>query len=351
MAERITIFEVAERAGVSASSVSRTLDDKPGVSPANRQRVMAAVEDLGYVPNGSARGLATNRHGVIGLLFPDIGDQSAEVGHEVLLYADQVIRGAERTAQDAGYAVLVAGTRGPDSSGMVRTVTGKVDGLVVLAGSVSPPELQALARRVRVVLLAARRRASHADLVAADNEAGAYAATDHLVNVHGYRDVIFAGGPPESPDSQARFAGFRRAMQAAGLPTSSRPSLYDDFSESGGARIASRLLRKSTLPRAIVVANDQMAVGLTSALAVKVAVPGDVAVTGFDDIQLSRFSSPPLTTVHQPMRELGARSVSLLLDRIAGATRGAPRTVMLPTTLVVRESCGCPSAGQGSATL
>ena len=99
----------------------------------------------------------------------------------MLLYADQVIRGAERTAQDAGYAVLVAGTRGPDSSGMVRTVTGKVDGLVVLAGSVSPPELQALAHRVRVVLLAARRRASHADLVAADNEAGAYAATDHLV--------------------------------------------------------------------------------------------------------------------------------------------------------------------------
>lgn len=117
MAERVTIFEVARRAGVSASSVSRALEGKPGVSPANRQLVRVAAEDLGYVPNGSARGLATSRHGVIGLLFADIGDQSVEVGHEVLLYADQVIRGAERTAQDAGYAVLIAGTRGPTVPG------------------------------------------------------------------------------------------------------------------------------------------------------------------------------------------------------------------------------------------
>ncbi len=349
MAERVTIFEVARRAGVSASSVSRTLDGKPGVSAANRQLVRAAVDELGYVPNGSARGLATSRHGVIGLLFADIGDQSAEAGHEVLLYADQVIRGAERTAQDAGYAVMIAGTRGPDSAGMVRTVAGKVDGLVVLARSIPHPELVALARRVRVVLLAARRRAPRADLVAADNEAGAFAVTEHLLTVHGYRDVIFAGGPPESPDSQARFAGFRRAMKAAGLPAPSRPAVYDDFSEAGGTRIASRLLRKSHVPRAVVVANDQMAAGLCSALAVKVAVPGDVAVTGFDDIQLSRFCWPPLTTVHQPMQDLGARSVSLLLDRITGATQGTPRSVLLPTTLVVRESCGCPSARAGSS--
>ncbi len=349
MAERVTIFEVARRAGVSASSVSRALDGKPGVSLPNRQLVLAAVEQLGYVPNGLARGLATNRHGVIGLLFPDIGDASAEVGHEVLLYADQVIRGAERTAQDAGYAVLIAGTRGPDSTGMVRTVAGKVDGLVVLAGSIPQPELVALARQVRVVVLAARRRAPRADLVAADNEAGAFELTQHLLAVHGYRDVIFAGGPFDSPDSQARFTGFRTAMKAAGLPTPTRPAVHEDFSEAGGVRMASRLLMRSHLPRAIVVANDQMAVGLSSALAVKVAVPGDVAITGFDDIQLSRFSSPSLTTVHQPMRELGAASVSLLLSRIAGETRGAPQSLLLPTKLVVRESCGCRPAKPGSA--
>lgn len=350
MPERVTIFEVARRAGVSASSVSRTLDKKPGVSPANRQLVLAAVEELGYVPNGSARGLATNRHGVIGLLFPDIGDQSAEVGHEVLLYADQVIRGAERAAHEAGYAVLIARTRGPDSSGMVRAVAGRVDGLVVLARSIPQPKLVVLARQARVVLLAAGRQAPPADLVAADNEGGGYAVTEHLLTVHGYRDIVFAGGPPESPDSQARFAGFRRAMRAAGLPSPARPALYDDFSEAGGARLASRLLRSRHLPRAIVVANDQMAVGLGSALAVKVAVPGDVAITGFDDIELSRFSSPPLTTVHQPMRQLGSGSVSLLLDRITGAVQGGPRTVLFPTTLIVRESCGCPEARPGNAT-
>jgi LacI family transcriptional regulator len=365
MAERVTIFEVARRAGVSASSVSRALEGKPGVSPLNRQLVMAAVKELGYVPNGSARGLATSRHGVIGLLFPGIGDDDAEAGHEVLLYADQVIRGAERAAQDAGYAVLIAGTRGPDSSGMVRSVAGKADGLVVLARSIPQPELMALARRAPVVLLAAARPVPGADLVAADivaadivaadlvaadNEAGAYDVTNHLLAAHGYRDVIFAGGPEDSPDSQARFAGFQRAMRANGLAAPARPEVDDDFSEAGGTRIASQLLRRNSLPRAIVVANDQMAVGLSSALGVKVDVPGDVALTGFDDIQLSRFSSPPLTTVRQPMQELGSRSVSLLLDRIEGASRGAPRTVLLPTTLVVRRSCGCQPAAQGPAS-
>jgi LacI family transcriptional regulator len=171
---------------------------------------------------------------VIGLLFPDIGDHSAAVGHEVLLYADQVIRGAERTAQDAGYAVLIAGTRGSDSTRMVRVVAGKVDGLVVLARSIPQPKLSVLGQRSRIVLLAARRRAPRADLVAADNEGGAYALTEHLMVVHGYRDVIFAGGPQESPDSQARFAGFQRAMRAAGLLAPSRPALHDDFSEAGG---------------------------------------------------------------------------------------------------------------------
>ncbi|MGH9107712.1 MAG: LacI family DNA-binding transcriptional regulator [Acidimicrobiales bacterium] len=178
--------------------------------------------------------------------------------------------------------------------------------------------------------------------------------TEHLLNVHGYRDVVFAGGPPGSPYSQARFAGFRQALAAAaGLPRPPRPALRADFSEAGGRRLAAEILAAKELLRAAVAANDQMAVGLVSSLAAAgVGVAGQVAVTGFDGVQLSRFCLPPLTTVHQPMRELGATCISMLLARLGqaaarfvgpapAAPSRPPRTAVLPTTLVIRKSCGC----------
>jgi LacI family transcriptional regulator len=355
-----TIFDVARRAGVSPASVSRTLGGKPGVSEANRRRVMEAVEALAYVPNGSAQGLASRRHGVIGLLLPELDDPSAEEGHETLLYADQVLRGAERAARAAGYAVLVAAIHGPGTRGLVHSVCGRVDGLVALARSVPDSQLADLAKRLPLVLLAARQQVDGADLVAADNEGGSYAVTEHLVQVHGYERVVFAGGPPDSPDSQARFDGYAKAMAAGGLLPPARPTYHGDFSEAGGRRVASEILSRKRLPEAVVVANDQMAVGLLSALSANhVRVPDDIALTGFDDIQLGRFVTPALTTVHQPMRELGATSANLLLERLMAGGSGRPsepaeqgptaagaparpcKFVLLPTTLVVRESCGC----------
>lgn len=339
--ERLTIYEVARRAGVSISSVSRTLQGKPGVAPAKRERVLAAVRALGYVPNGLARGLASSRHGVLGLIFPDLDDPSTESGHETLLYSDEIIRGAERAARAAGYAILIAATRGSGGRDIAQAVGGRVDGLVVLAKSIGEPDIAVIARRTPVVLLAAGRRGRGSDHVSADNEGGAYAVTEHLARVHGYRDVIFAGGPATSPDARARFVGFRKALAASGLPVPDRPKVHGDFSEGGGHRVAGQILRGPALPRAIVAGNDQVALALIADLAAAgTAVPGEVAVTGFDDIQLARLASPRLTTVHQPMRELGARCVSLLLDRLAG-DEGGPRAVVLPTALVVRESCGC----------
>ncbi|MEO8897705.1 MAG: LacI family DNA-binding transcriptional regulator [Candidatus Dormibacter sp.] len=343
--QKLTIYEVARRADVSISSVSRVLQGKPGVAPAKRERVLAAVAELGYVPNVLARGLASSRHGVIGLVFPDLDDPTTESGHETLLYSDEVIRGAERAARATGYAFLIMATHGSGGREIARTVGGRVDGLVVLARSLADPDLAELAQRVPVVLLAAGRRARGTDHVSADNEGGARAVTEHLLETHGYRDVIFAGGPTDSPDARARFAGFRTAVAAAGMPAPARPAVRGDFSEAGGHHVAAEILRRPALPRAIVAGNDQIALGLAADLAAAgVAVPGEVAVTGFDDIQLARLASPPLTTVHQPMRELGARCVALLLERLAG-DEARPRAEVLPTTLVVRVSCGCPAEG------
>lgn len=346
MANRDTMHVVARRAGVSVSTVSRALGGVSGVAPATRQRVWRIANDMGYVPNGAASGLATKRFGVLGLVFADLDDPSADSGHETLLYSDEVIRGAERAARRAGLAVVIAATHYADGPELVRSVAAKVDGLVVIARSVGRTELQRLARRVPVVLLAGRRRIAGIDFVQADNEGGGYGITSHLIRDHGYEDLVFVGGPSQSPDSGWRFKGFQRALADANIEVPRAPYLDEDFTEAGGWRAARRLLdRDEAPPRGIVVSNDQMAVGLVLALMEGgYSVPTDVAVTGFDDVQISRLVQPPLTTVHQPMRELGERSVELLLSRLGEPGRRC-KSILLPTEVVVRQSCGCKTAG------
>jgi LacI family transcriptional regulator len=147
--------------------------------------------------------------------------------------------------------------------------------------------------------------------------------------------------PVQSPDSDARFAGFRAALREAGLPEPAGPEASGGFTEAGGEHAVRALLARGRRPQAIVCGNDEMAMGALLALrAARMRVPGDVAVTGFDDIAAARRVSPELSTVRQPMRELGERAVRLLLDRIAGPDR-ARQCVVLPTELVTRRSCGC----------
>jgi LacI family transcriptional regulator, galactose operon repressor len=335
---------VASAAGVSIASVSRVLHDKDGVSEATRERIRVAVRELGYVPSGAARGLASKRLGVIGLIFPDLDDPTADSGHETLLYSDEVIRGAERAARRHGHAILIAATHQASAPDLAFSVAGRVDALVVMARSVRNKDVRVLADRVPTVLLAGGRRLERTDYVGVDNAGGARRATEHLLE-HGYRDVAFIGGPRNSPDARARFAGFRAALNAAGLEPAAEPHVNGDFTERGGAAAMHELLQRRGRrgpPRAVVVGNDQMAVGAITLLSeLGIAVPGDAALTGFDDIQLARHVSPALTTVRQPMRELGEECVRLVLRRLDDPGL-SPRSVQLETRLVVRESCGCP---------
>jgi LacI family transcriptional regulator len=299
------------------------------------------VRELAYVPSGAARGLASKRLGVIGLIFPDLDDPSAESGHETLLYSDEVIRGAERAAREHGYAILIAATHRASASNLAFSVAGRVDALVVMARSVRESDIRVLAHRIPTVLLAGGRRLEGTDYVGVDNVGGSHATTEHLLG-HSYRDIAFIGGPRNSPDGRARFAGFRAALAAAGLRAREQPEVHGDFTEQGGAAAMEELLRiRRRPPRAVVVGNDQMAVGASALLAeLGISVPDEVALTGFDDIQLARHISPPLTTVHQPMRRLGEECVRLLLRRLDDPA-ASPQTVQLATRLVVRESCGC----------
>lgn len=347
MPDRSTIYQVAQRSGVSTATVSRVMADGKGFSAATRDRVLAIAAELGWVPSGPARGLASRRSGIVGLLFPDLG-RSGEAEEESPLYVDQVIRGAERAATAVGDAVLIAATQSESGRQLAFSVAGKVDGLVVMARSLSDEDIMAISRSLPVVVLANGDTSGGLDFVGADNPGGAREITTHLIRQHGYTDIAFLGGPLESPDSQDRFTGFRQAMRDAGLRVPAKPAAVGGFTEAGGQQAVRAMLAAGRTPRAIVCGNDEMAIGALSALrAARLRVPADVAVTGFDDIAASRHVRPGLTTVHQPMRELGERAVQVLLGRLADPAR-PPFSVILPTELVVRGSCGCTPHGTTS---
>ncbi len=337
---RSTIYEVARRSGVSTATVSRAMHGGSGMSSATRDRVLETAAELGWVPDGRARWLATKRSGIVGVLFHDF-DSTGQTGEESALYVDQVIRGAESAATAAGDAVLIAATRGRTGRELAFSIAGKVDGLVVLSTSISKPDLTSLSRTLPIVTIANRTRTNPYDDISVDNRGAMRAIVDHLVTVHGHTELAFMGGPPRTPDSTERFAGYRDAMRAHGLEAPSSPTIVGGFTEVGGAVAMETLLADGQRPAAIVCANDEMAIGALGALrAAKVSVPTDVAVTGFDDIASARHLRPALTTVHQPMRDVGQLAVEMLLARIADP-QARRRSVVLPTEPRFRRSCGC----------
>jgi len=221
-------------------------------------------------------------------------------------------------------------------------ISAKADGMLIAEGIVGSPRLALLASRIPVVLIAGSAGEPHADVVAVDNRAGTKALVRHLIEQHGKTRLFYVAGAREAPDAQERRNAFAEAI--AEYPGATSAGFFDGrFAViSGQAAVREILSRpRRDLPDAIVCANDQMAVGAIRELQTAgIAVPADVAVVGFDGMHLGALIAPPLTTVRQPMRLLGERACSRLLDRIADP--GLPRQIeRLPTELVVRESCGC----------
>jgi LacI family transcriptional regulator len=342
-----TVYDVAERAQVSIATVSRVYRNPGTVRPQTRERVLAVARELGYVPSGSARGLASRATGVLGLCFPDYADPEVDGDEgsddpEHTLYADEITRGMERAARRHGYALLIAASlaSGPDS--LVATVAGRVDGFAVLARTVPTEDLEIISRRLPVVMIAGPREIDHLDHLEVANDEGEFAMTTHLIADHGLTRLAFLGGAADSPDAEARFRGYRRARAAAGLPVPDEPDTRGDFTQADGRVATERLLaRVGTPPQALVCANDQMALGALQTLERRgIRVPAEVAVVGFDGIPLGRVVRPALSTVTQPMRRLGETAVDLLVERLRDPDR-EPRSVLLPVTQTRRASCGC----------
>jgi LacI family transcriptional regulator len=338
----LTIYDVASRAGVSIASVSRVLNGQGSPRAETRERVMRAVRELGFVPDGAARALSNGLKEVVGVVFRRGSGTPFEDEDENLLFIDVVNRGIEVAAQRRGFDVLMSSVAVHDENMPIRiaAIAGKADGLILHDRMLTAAGIAGLADMVPIVTLAGSPTPG-ATNVRCNNESGMRALVRHLVIDHGYRSLAYLSGNADSPDNRARARAFEIEAVAAKAQVQAGPAWQGNYSASGGAQVMASLLDAGgELPRAIVCANDQTALGVMHALARRgIEVPGDVAVTGFDDVSVARHLHPPLTTVRQPIQELGATAFDLLYSRISAG--GGEPDVVLPVRLVVRQSCGC----------
>ena len=320
-----TIRDVARAAGVSIATVSRVLQGHDNVRPDTRDRVNAAIDELQFRPNRLGRSLAERRHAANGIVLPDLSGP----------YFAEVVLGYEAVAAELGRSVLILTTHGRKAApSMVEDMAGRCDGLVVLGRTVPDEVVTRLAARGLPLVLLARPAVGDIDSVQAENTESA-ARLAELVVGKGARRLVFVGDPDASPDVQERWEGLTRvAGQAHGVTLDVvRPA---GFGEAHGAAVTASALAADALPDAYMCANDELALGVLSVLREHgVDVPGRVQVTGWDDVMAARYAG--LTTVRQPMRELGATAARLLDERISGS-RTDPRHEVLPTQLVVRTS-------------
>ncbi len=324
--------DVGRLAGVSHQTVSRVINASPNVRPQTRQRVLAAMQELGYAPNSVARALVTGRSNTVGV-----------VSFDTTLYGPaSTLYGIERAAHDAGYFIVVASLKTLDRSSIMVAVqrlrSHGVDGILVIAPHESAAD--ALLHTTADIPLVAVEAGPDASVpvVAVDQLAGAVAATRHLLDL-GHATVWHIAGPADFLEAQERLTGWKDTLAGAGAEAPT--PLIGDWSARAGYDLGRRYSRDPAVT-AVFVANDQMALGVLRAMhEAGREVPEDVSIVGFDDIPESRYFEPPLTTVRQDFDELGRRSLHALVRMIEGGDPPGPGPHVAPE-LIVRSSTSVP---------
>ena len=338
---KMTLEEVARLAGVSRSTVSRVINDDPNVSDVTREHVWQVVKANDFHPNTAARALAGRRSRVIGLVIPQALNA---------IFADPyfplLIQGSAAACDERGYYLMLSLVlRQSDDTFRWLIRARHMDGLLVASALAEDTFLTRLLDEHFPLVLVGRSPA-HADIttVDVDNVHGASMAVRHLAQM-GYTRIATITGPTNMVAAIDRREGFLRGLHALGLEAPASYLQAGDWSEGSGTQAMERLLRVTPRPDAVFVASDNMAVGaLKAARMAGLRVPEDIAVVGFDDIGSAATAEPPLTTVHQPIDQLGYLAASTLIDQLESApaaeTDHAARHIVLPTELVVRASCG-----------
>lgn len=372
---RVTVYDVAEKAGVSTATVSFAFRHPDKVKDDTKAKVLRVAEELGYVPSGNARSLAKGRTGTLGMYafdmllerpqgsnleddWPDVSPRSIDEpldGDEpnVLvypLYVDEVLRGFELECWKSGKGMLMGAASKKNDHRSVTDIAGRVDGLALMpSGYNDTLPLSMLAKTIPLVMVGVGDEKLPAAYLQCDNASGMRQIVDHLVEVHHINDMAFVSGVnggacargTDADDVVSRYDAFKKYLEERGLD--SKGALLDDsFATSDEYMVGlCEAIGSGRLPQALVCGTDQTAFGVIRLLEeAGVRVPDDVIVTGFDGILAGRLMEPQLTTVRQPMEDMGREAARMLLSRNGEPWEKAERRV-LPVRLIVRGSCGC----------
>jgi LacI family transcriptional regulator len=332
----VSIQDVADRAKVSISTVSRVLNRRNIVHAKTRERVESAIRELGYSPNVFARGLMLRRSHILSLMLPDLHGE----------FYSEIIRGANARARELGYQLMISSVVSKDDDGSELMAAlgshGLVDGLAIMISEVDDRTRDSLEKiQIPLVVLDGDIDGVEHDSVVIDQRKGAVALLRHLVKDCQVKRVVFVGGLVTNIDTMERLSAYREVMAEAKLPVGADDVFhldyqYDTAYELGEARVDQWAKQRV----GVFAANDEMAAGLIdAAIAAGYSLPKDLAVVGFDDTRIAAMTRPRLTTVSVPMSNMGATAIDLLVQRLDDPER-EPAKVTLESSLVVRESCG-----------
>ena len=329
MTRRVTIGDVAAEAGVSVATVSKVINDRYGVAESTSARVRAVIDDLGYEASLVGQSLRSKRTNVIGVLVVEIEPFSAEL-----------LKGVGRAIRDSGYELIVfsRGAMASDQVGWERRYLSRISGTLTDGAILVTPSSIDQTFGGPVVAVDHNVGSSTLPTVDSDNLNGAVAATDHLIGL-GHRRIAFLAGRPDLESARLRERGYRQALAAAGIPVDEGLIRVGGYRADTATEPARELLELDPRPTAIFTANDVTALEtMAVAKSMGISIPGDVSIVGFDNVPESALAEPSLTTVEQPLQEMGAEAVRLVIDLIDNPS-GPPARVVLPTRLVVRQSC------------
>jgi LacI family transcriptional regulator len=327
-----TMKDVAQRAGVSPSTVSHVMNETRFVSQQLRDRVLHAMKELNYQPSAVARSLRTKRTQVIALVIPDITNP----------YFPEVARGVQDVAEENEYSVILCNTdriRGRELRFLKALRGQQVDGLILNPSEVTFGDLQDLQdAQIPVVLIGSQIDHPDLDVVMVNNVQGAYDAVSHLIDL-GHRRIGLVGGPRAASSGEQRFQGYIRALATHDIPIDEEIITEGRFTREGGHESMKRLLALQSPPTAVFASSDVMAIGALMAIQEEgLQVPNDVSLVGFDDIAEASTTTPKLTTVSQPKYQTGKVAAQLLFDRVEGTSPGERQKIVLSHQLVIRDS-------------
>jgi DNA-binding LacI/PurR family transcriptional regulator len=328
---RVTVEDVASRCGLSRATVSRALNRKDSVRPATVEKVKKAIAELGYVPDASARALPGGRKNMIAILLPDV----------TMPYYANLLESADEVAEERNYHLLIQ-TREYRSSVLRLIEEQRADGYII-RNSGDPEVDRTIVNKLTAnslpFIFIGKPTEDGVLHIGVDNVGGAREMAHHFAD-HGFRDILFITGPPKKIDSNDRIYGFKLGLSERGVDPDSLKYVEGNFTRAGGFQAAADFFARNRV-EAVFAANDQMALGaLHYFYEQRIRVPQDVALAGFDDDFFAEFLCPPLSTVRQPMAEIGAVAVENIILMLEGSGIRKNR-ILLPTELMIRRSCGC----------